>query len=101
METIICSAIWYKEIGKPANQVKNVDRGTVLCGHRHGHVISAMKALTGKRTVTFAEDGVGEHEQGFLTNKNRFVDREEAGIIAFAAGQTKVLKKTLYSEDIY
>ena len=39
--------------------------------------------------------------QGFLTNKDRFVDREEGGTIAFESGQTGVLKKTLYSEDLY
>jgi hypothetical protein len=53
------------------------------------------------RSVTNAVDGVGEYEQGFLTNTNRFVDRKEAGQIAFAAGQTEELKTTLYSEDLY
>ena len=39
--------------------------------------------------------------QGFITNTDRFVDREEASKIAFESGQTKELKKRLYSEDIY
>jgi len=58
----------------------NVDKGSVVCAHRHGHVIALMMNLTGLRTVTYAKDGVGEHIQGFLTNKNRFVDRQEAAI---------------------
>ena len=60
-----------------------------------------MSSLTGLRTCEIGEDCAGESEQGFLTNKNRFVDREEAGQIAFNAGQTDELKRTLYSEDLY
>ena len=57
-----------------------------------------MGCLTGLRSV----DGeVGEYEQGFLTNKNRFVGREEAAIIAFDAKQIEQEKKTLFSEDLY
>jgi len=62
----------------------NVDKGSVVCAHRHGHVIALMMNLTGLRTVTYAKDGVGEHIQGFLTNKNRFVNRQEAAEIALS-----------------
>jgi hypothetical protein len=104
-EYIICAAIWYKEI--PLKKIidgvlpKNCDRGLVVLGHRHGQCMWTMGSLTGLRSVANAEDGVGEYEQGFLTNTNRFVDRKEGGEIAFSAGQTSELKKTLYSEDIY
>jgi hypothetical protein len=104
-EYILCAAIWYKDI--PLQKViegvlpKNCDRGLVVLGHRHGQCMWTMSSLTGLRSVTNAEDGVGEYEQGFLTNKNRFVDREEGGQIAFAAGQTEDLRTTLYSEDLY
>jgi hypothetical protein len=40
-------------------------------------------------------------EQGFLTSKNRFVDRQEAGKIAFSAKQTKKLINKLHSEDLW
>jgi hypothetical protein len=40
-------------------------------------------------------------EQGFLTNTDRFVDRKEAGQIAFDAGQIKEETKRLFSEDLY
>jgi hypothetical protein len=60
-----------------------------------------MSCLTGLRSVENAEDGVGEYEQGFLTNTNRFVDREEAAQIAFDSGQIKQHTITLYSEDLY
>jgi hypothetical protein len=57
-----------------------------------------MVGITGLRSVPSES---GKEIQGFLTSKNRFVDREEGGRIAFNAGQTVELKKTLYSEDIY
>ena len=104
-EYILCAAIWYKDI--PLKKVidgvlpKNCDRGLVVLGHRHGQCMWTMGSLTGLRSVTNAEDGVGEYEQGFLTNKNRFVDRYEGGLIAFNANQTSSLKETLFSEDLY
>lgn len=104
-EYILCAAIWYKEITlkKEIPQVlpKNCDKGLVVLGHRHGQCMWTMSSLTGLRSVTNAVDGVGEYEQGFLTNTNRFVDRKEGGQIAFEAGQTEELKTTLYSEDLY
>ena len=104
-ERILCAAIWYKDIPLKADipQVlpKNCDRGLVVLGHRHCQCMWTMSSLTGLRTCEIGEDCAGESEQGFLTNKNRFVDREEAGQIAFNAGQTDELKRTLYSEDLY
>lgn len=104
-EIILCAAIWYKEIPlkKVINGVlpKNCDKGLVVLGHRHGQCMWTMGSLTGLRSVTNAPDGVGKYEQGFITNKNRFVGREEAGEIAFKAGQTKEKIKRLHSEDLY
>jgi len=59
-----------------------------------------MVAITGKKSV-YSE--VGENIQGFLTNTNRFVDREEGAKIALSCGQIKELKygSILYSEDLY
>jgi hypothetical protein len=104
-EYILCAAIWYKDI--PLQKViegvlpKNCDKGLVVLGHRHGQCMWTMSSLTGLRSVTNAEDGVGDHEQGFLTNTNRFVGREEAAQIAFAAGQIKEQTTRLFSEDLY
>jgi hypothetical protein len=104
-EYILCAAVWYKEIvlKKDIPQVlpKNCDRGLVVLGYRHGQAMWTMSCLTGLRSVEKAEDGVGEHEQGFLTNTNRFVNREEAAQIAFDVGQIKQHTITLYSEDLY
>lgn len=105
-EYILCAAIWYQDLPTQRLLPKNVDRGIVVCGHRHGHCIDIMRSLGTLRTVTFAEDGVGEHEQGFLTNTNRFVDRLEALEIAVTANQIKpdeIVNKHvgLFSENLY
>lgn len=104
-EYILCAAIWYKEIPLkkhiPQALPKNCDRGIVVTGYRHGQCLRLMCSLTGLRSVHFAEDGVGEHIQGFLTSTNRFVNREEGAIIAFKAEQIKEQIKTLYSENLY
>lgn len=62
--------------------------------HKH----YAMVAVTGLRSVP-AE--VGEYVQGFLTNKNRFVDRKEAAQIALKCNQISEPKRILFSEDVY
>lgn len=108
-ERIICSAIWYKELPLKRPEVLqsrgfapyNVDRGVVFCGWRHMNCIYAMVAVTGLRSC---ESEVGEYVQGFLTNKNRFVDRKEGAQIAAEQGQ--VINKNfnpnmLFSEDLY
>jgi len=107
-EKILCAAIWYKELENALYPPKNLDRGIVVTGHRHGNCIDVMVRLAKLRTVTFSLDGVGEHEQGFLTNTNRFVDRKEGMIIAKNANQIIERDKgytnnsdTLYSEDLY
>lgn len=99
-EKIMCAAIWYKDMPDAIIQVAGVDKGVVLCGYRHGHIIHQFVALTGKRSVT---SEAGEYVQGFLTTTNRFVDRKEAALIAIIANQVNVTKvgKELYSEDLY
>lgn len=105
-ERIICSAVWYKELElkksvPPSVYLpKNIDKGIVFCGHRHGHCIYAKCAITGLRD---AESG--EYEQGFLTSKNRFVSREEGLQIALCENQVMDLREVrgnrLFSEDLY
>ena len=109
IEKVICSAIWYKELPLVKPEVLelrgfrpiNVDKGIVFCGLRHPHCMYQMIAITGKRSVI---KEVGEYVQGFLTNKNRFVDRKEGAKIALASGQIEKLNyssKDLFSEDLY
>ena len=107
MERIVCAAIWYKELPLKKPEVLeprgfraiNVDRGVIIYGLNHMHCLYQMVAITGLRQ---AESG--EHVFGFLTTKNRFVERVEGAEIALACGQIKKLnysKTLLYSEDLY
>ena len=106
-EYILCAAIWYKDIplkkelpdGVMIRPI-NCDRGLVFCGHRHAQCMYTMVSITGIRSV---ESEIGEYIQGFLTNKNRFVDREEAMIIAEEADQIigYTHSNQLFSEDLY
>ncbi|NPV12936.1 MAG: hypothetical protein HPY57_14285 [Ignavibacteria bacterium] len=107
-EYIICAAIWYKELQlKNPDVLKirgfapyNVDKGIVFCGWRHQNCLYQMVAITG-----FTNHEAGHSIEGFLTSKNRFVDREEAMKIAIEAGQVKEKetcnKCKLFSEDLY
>ena len=107
-EYILCAAVWYKDFQvtmKPDKMPllsyapKNVDKGIVFCGQRHHQCIYQMVVITGK-----AQHEMGEEVQGFLTNINRFVDREEAYKIAIESGQIKEGKyhdNRLFSEDLY
>jgi len=101
-EKILCAAIWYKELPTQNFLCKNITQGIVVCGLRHGNCIDIVKNLSGLRTVKISPDGVGENIQGFLTNKNRFVDRTEGALIHLKnGGKLNYSTKELYSEDLY
>jgi hypothetical protein len=106
-EQIICSAIWYKTLALKMPEALegrgtrpyNISEGIVFSGWRHHNCMYQMVAITG-----LTDFQAGHGEQGFLTNKNRFVDREEGAKIALACGQIEKLEfssKDLYSEDLY
>lgn len=103
-EYILCAAIWYKdlpvkkEIPNDRRLPRNIEQGVVFCGHRHPHCLYHMVAIYGLRQCE-----AGHEVQGFLTNTNRFVTREQAAIIAKQANQIISTHKveTLYSEDLY
>ena len=98
-EYILCAAIWFDDKKKYNLQPLNVDSGLVLCGWRHGCIFPQIGGLVKERQ----ELGIFEKEQGFLTNKNRFVNRVEALKIAREANQliTDTPFPELYSEDLY
>jgi hypothetical protein len=107
MERIYSAAIWYKtlDVKRKLDSLLElgIDSGTVLTGHRHADIIRTVLILTGKRTCTGAEDCTGPSEQGFITNRGRFVNRVEAMKIARKANQliTNTTFRELYSEDLY
>jgi len=97
-EYIICAANWYKvPTSKSEHLPKNIDYGIVVCGRRHHNIF----ATVAKISEDFMHDTKRVCEQGFLTSKDRWVDRKEAGEIAFKAEQTTELRTCLFSEDLY
>jgi hypothetical protein len=85
MEKISASAIWYMDLKPEKGGFKNptnIDSGLVVLGHRHSDIILNVYNLLGKRSTLIGPDSIGESMQGFVTNKNRFVDRIEALEIA-------------------
>ena len=102
-ERIYSAAIWYKDLPVGDWIEYAVDPGIVVKGHRHADIIHTVYNLIGKRTCTHGTDCTGEFEQGFVTNKGRFVDRQEGMLIARDAGQviSDTTSDTLYSEDLY
>lgn len=95
-EHILCAAIWFDD-GKPyVHQPTNIKSGFVICGHRHHNCFTTLSLCANdKKAFNY------EKEQGFLTNTNKFVTREEAAKIAFDAGQTNELLTKLFSENLY
>jgi hypothetical protein len=97
MEKVLCAAIWYKNVPKAVYQPINIDRGIVICGYRHGSIIAAMGQHNIKTPASpeFCE-------QGFLTDKNRFLNRKEARELVIQTGQcVPEFNDELYSEDLY
>lgn len=97
VEYIICAANWYNTGIKKKHQPKNIETGFVVCGRRHHNCFITTFIIN----EDYARDIKRECEQGFLTSKDRWVTREEAGKLAFEAGQIKKETKCLFSEDLY
>jgi hypothetical protein len=112
-EYILCAAIHYDDGKGWLHQPKNILTGYVVCGRRHHNAIMLHYGLTGKPTEP-------NNIQGFVTSKDRFVNRIEGYQIAIDASQIGERKehddldkyfgsednqvltgKRLYSEDIY
>ena len=103
MVYIICAAIWVKDPNIECRTARNIEKGEVVTGYRHGNCYAIISRL-----YDFdKEKGYPkyylhwEKVQGFLTSEGTFVDRKEAAKIAFQAKQIKTEKTVLYSEDLY
>jgi len=86
-EFIICAANRYDDGQKHGHQPINITHGFVVCGRRHHNCISTFAQIVG---FPYSEEGHRIHRtevQGFLTNTNRFVTRQQAYKIAFEADQ--------------
>ena len=95
-ERILCAAIWFKDGKEYDMQPENVESGYVTTGYRHGecytHVLVFKAEVTKLKKIS-----------GFLTSKNRFVDRTEGFEIAKKENQLidSNAGPILISEDLY
>lgn len=75
------------------------DQGEIYRGHRHGDCFFAITRRKKKIAKT-------PEAQGFITSKNRFVNRKEGAELQNKAGIKSVwtkgkIVKMLFSEDLY
>jgi len=104
LEYILCAANYYEDGNKHPHPPKNKTTGFVICGRRHHNIINTLADALG-----FLEESVQyDIVQGFMTNLDRFVDRQEAYALAFASNQIIGPNKGyptnsigLTSEDLY
>ncbi len=99
LEIVLCAAIHLDDGKVYTHQPVNIKTGFIVAGLRHHNCGYTVYALTGdlKKRLQYKET------QGFLTTANRFLNRNEAYILAHSAGQIKTLHKRqeLASEDLY
>jgi hypothetical protein len=111
-ERIICSAIHYIHGPVHENQPAGIDSGFIISGRRHKDCYAALKSIAyvvdQPRKAEFMKDKIKRENQGFITNRNRYVGRREAMLIAKAAGQLLrpdlhegMEDRELTSEDLY
>lgn len=98
---IVCAAIWYNDKKKRELMPCNIETGIVVCGWRHGNCIAILHELFPNREYIINNKDSKTTIQGFLTSDNKFVNREEAGRIAFNAGQINKKTNCLFSEELY
>jgi len=107
-EYIICAANYYNDGNKHIYSPHNLETGFVITGRRHRNCCRIFDMTTGFYKSGEANYIKQTEIKGFITNKNRFVDRKEAYSIAFAADQIIGPNKGyaeneigLTSEDLY
>lgn len=98
---IICAAIWYNDGKERPNLPLNIKTGIVVGGWRHGNCVTMLHEMFPQRDYIINNKNGKTTIQGFLTNTGMFVDREEAGKIAFEAKQILEPNDYLFSEDLY
>lgn len=72
----------------------NPEYFVIFTGRRHGDCFSMMKTLGIKNEKA-------TQEQGFMTDTNQFLNRNDAGSLAYINGQTKELCRPLTSEALW
>lgn len=107
-ERVLCAANYYNDQKVHPDQPKNINIGFIVCGRRHHNCTTTFNQIVGFPYSQDAQKVYNTEIKGFITNKNRFVDRKEAYTIAFKADQIIGPNKGhaensigLTSEDLY
>lgn len=100
-EYILCAANYYDDGIKHDHKPTNINTGFIICGHRHHNCISLFAMVVGFPYTNEGHKLQTTEIQGFLTNTNKFVNREEAALIAYHANQVSDQLNRLHSEDLY
>lgn len=86
---IVCSAIKFDYNGYPL----------IVCGKRHG---DCFKNVSDFMSVDkWNQIGKKSVIQGFMTDDNKFLNRQQAAVHAEQCGQIKQVQETLWSEDLW
>ena len=82
-EFIICSAIYINDGEKHTDQPTNITTGFVISGRRHNNCYATIKSLKGVNWEEYLNlvDHTDE-QQGFITSLNKYLNREDAFIMA-------------------
>jgi hypothetical protein len=98
-EYVLCAAIYFNDGQNRAHLPRNVKAGIVVAGRRHHNCFAQLTLMFpgGEYRRAHRENLV----QGFLTSEDQFVTREEAALLALAAGQIQKPLPRLFSEDLY
>jgi hypothetical protein len=70
-------------------------KGRIYTGSSHAAIMRDVWKHLGRA------EKIPQEEQGFVTDAGDFLDRFQAGALAFDAGQTKTRKHSLFSEDVW
>ena len=86
-EWIICAANYYNDNFHHVHPPINITIGFITCGRRHHNCIHTFAQIVKFPYSKKAQIIHNTEIQGFLTNTNKFVDRQEAFKIAAMANQ--------------
>ena len=105
-ERILCAALYIDDGANHNPRSHNYPKtGLVFLGWRHGDCFQVMrewqKGLESWQHDRVTEEQWAGRDQGFMTSRGRYVDRQEARLIAYAAGQVDRDVGDLFSEDLY
>lgn len=107
-EYILSAANYYNDNIIHEHQPKNIEVGFVVCGRRHHNCINTFAQIASFPYNDYWNKIHNTEIQGFITNTNRFVNRQEAYKIAYESNQIIGPNKGyptneigLTSEDLY